>query len=41
MLGMRNLLKLLLLPSVVIIAIASGVGIYVVRSGLSARDTLR
>src|ERR1700724_2380349 len=36
---MRNLLKLLLLPSVAIIAIASGVGIYVGGSGLSARDT--
>jgi hypothetical protein len=36
---MRNLLKALLLPSVAIIAIVSGVGMYAVRSGLSARNT--
>lgn len=36
---MRNLLKALLLPSVAIIAIVSAVGMYAVRSGLSARDT--
>jgi mono/diheme cytochrome c family protein len=36
---MRNLLKALLLPSVAIIAIVSGVGMYAVKSGLRARDT--